>query len=243
MKQNVFKTILPAFIAVILLAACEKPPKGDEATIAETEQKATPTGQTYVVDTANSFVRFTGWGVGKNHPGRFKLSYGATAVNKDTVSGGSFVIDIKSMRMEQRGKDIETKLRPHLMSGDFFDADKFGTATFEITNVVPYDPDKDTKKSLVEGANFMVSGNLTLKGEAKNITFPARIDLDGNKLKANANFEIDRTQWKMNYGNDKTLGDKFISETVNVELSLVALKAEGATDSPSAKAETDDEDE
>ncbi len=55
-----------------------------------------------------------------------------------------------------------------------------------------------------------------------NITFPARIDLDGNTLKAKGNFNIDRTQWKMNYGNDKTLGDKFISETVNIELDLEA---------------------
>jgi hypothetical protein len=28
----------------------------------------------------------------------------------------------------------------------------------------------------------------------------------------------------MNYGNDKTLGDKFISETVNIELDLQAKK-------------------
>ena len=56
----------------------------------------------------------------------------------------------------------------------------------------------------------------------KNITFPAQIDLDGNILKAKANFDIDRRQWNMNYGNDKTLGDKFISETVNIEMDLQA---------------------
>ena len=56
----------------------------------------------------------------------------------------------------------------------------------------------------------------------KNITFPAQIDLDGNVLKAKANFDIDRRQWNMNYGNDKTLGDKFISETVNIEMDLQA---------------------
>jgi polyisoprenoid-binding protein YceI len=56
----------------------------------------------------------------------------------------------------------------------------------------------------------------------KNIKFPARVDLDGNTLKAKANFDIDRRDWQMNYGNDKTLGDKFISETVNVELDLEA---------------------
>ena len=60
----------------------------------------------------------------------------------------------------------------------------------------------------------------------KNITFPARIDLDDNSLKAEANFDIDRTQWQINYGNDKTLGDKFISEKVNIELDLEARRQE-----------------
>jgi hypothetical protein len=41
-------------------------------------------------------------------------------------------------------------------------------------------------------------------------------------LQAKANFDIDRRQWQMNYGNDKTLGDKFISETVNVTFLLQA---------------------
>jgi polyisoprenoid-binding protein YceI len=118
---------------------------------------------------------------------------------------------------------FDEKLRPHLMSGDFFDAEKFRTAKFEITKVEPYErTDSDT--SIVEGANFRISGNFTLKDVTKNITFPAKIDLDGNRLKARGNFDIDRRQWNMNYGNDKTLGDKFISEKVNIELDIEANK-------------------
>jgi polyisoprenoid-binding protein YceI len=125
------------------------------------------------------------------------------------------------MDMEQEGEMIDKKLRPHLLSGDFFDADKFGTADFEITGVEPYEKnEKDS--SIVDGANFNISGNFKLKDVTKNIKFPARVDLDGNTLKAKANFDIDRRDWQMNYGNDKTLGDKFISETVNVELDLEA---------------------
>jgi polyisoprenoid-binding protein YceI len=229
MKLVKYWTAIIAMSAVFALS-CEKPPKGDEAQIAEKEQAVVPTGQTFVVDTAESWVRFTGNGVGKNHPGKFKLRYGAAAIKNDTISGGSFLIDIKSMQMEQEGEPIRTKLRPHLLSGDFFDAEKFGTAAFEITNVVPYEFDKDANKSLVEGANFTVRGNLTIKDVTKNISFPARIELDKDKLRAKANFDIDRREWQMNYGNDKTLGDKFISETVNIELNLVADKAEGAVD-------------
>lgn len=227
MKQNAsLKIIFLGAVIAAFTAACEKVPKGDDAKIRAKETPVTATGVTFAIDTSRSWIRFTGNGVGKNHPGRFKLNYGAVAVANDLISGGAFVVNIKSMKMEEKGKDIEGKLRPHLLSGDFFDAEKFGTAGFEITNVMPYEP-KDGEKSLIEGANLYVSGNLTLKGVTKNISFPTRVDMDGNTLKAKANFDIDRTQWKMNYGNDKTLGDKFISETVNIELYLEAMKAEG----------------
>jgi polyisoprenoid-binding protein YceI len=221
MKQ--IRTFCFPLLISLIIVACEKTPKGDDAKITEEQEGLVPTGTTFVVDTASSYVKFTGNGVGKNHPGKFKLNYGAVAINKDSISGGSFVINVRSMDMEEEGKDIDGKLRPHLLSGDFFDAEKFGTATFEITNIIPYE-DKDAEKSIVDGANFLISGNLQIKDVTKNISFPTRVDLDQNTLTAKANFDIDRTDWKMNYGNDKTLGDKFISETVNIELMLQAKK-------------------
>ncbi|HSI91026.1 MAG TPA: YceI family protein [Adhaeribacter sp.] len=222
MKTNFpFKPYLIAFSAALFLAGCNKAPKGDQAEITDQQETTAATGQTFMVDTEDSHIRFTGHGVGKNHPGKFRLSSGTVAVADNKITGGQFEIDIKSMDMEEKGEMFQDKLHPHLLSGDFFDAEQFGTARFEITNVSPYEP-KDNERSLVEGANYNVSGNFTLKDVTKNITFPARIDLDGKTLKSKANFDIDRTQWRMNYGNDKTLGDKFISETVNIELDLEA---------------------
>ena len=221
MKQNIF--LLASAFTALAFTACSDTPKGDQAKIGEQQQAASVTGQTFTVDTTMSKIRFTGNGVGKNHPGTFKLSGGTVAIANDQITGGEFIINVASMNMEEEGDMFQNKLKGHLLSGDFFDAAKFGTARFEITKVEPYvKNDKDS--SVVEGANFAVSGNLTLKEDTKNITFPARVDLDGNTLKAKGNFNIDRTQWRMNYGNDKTLGDKFISETVNIELDLEAKK-------------------
>src|SRR5687767_12367406 len=129
MKKYTMFSAVAAIVMVFVIAACERAPKGDKAQISEKEQAARPTGQTFVVDTSSSYIKFTGHGVGKNHPGYFKLNYGAVAVMNDTVSGGAFVINIKSMKMEQQGARIKTKLRPHLLSGDFFEAEKFGTAS------------------------------------------------------------------------------------------------------------------
>jgi polyisoprenoid-binding protein YceI len=223
MKKNIVLRALALVMMVLALKACNNPPKGDDAVITDKQEVAEASGQTFKVDTADSRVRFTGNGVGKNHPGKFKLSSGEVQVANNQITGGKFVIDIKSMDMEQQDAMIDKKLRPHLLSGDFFDADKFGTAEFEITRVQPYQAtEKDS--SIVDGANLTISGNLKLKDVSKNVTFPARVDLDGNTLKAKANFDIDRRDWQMNYGNDKTLGDKFISETVNIELNLEADK-------------------
>lgn len=223
--KTVFKvsTGLALLFSLFFLYSCSDAPEGDKATIAEKQQASESTGQTFVVDTAASRIRFNGRGVGKNHPGVFRLSSGNVAIANNQITGGEFTINIRSMELEEKGGMFDEKLRPHLMSGDFFDADKFGTARFVITNVEPYQPNANDT-SIVEGANFSISGNFTLKDVTKNITFPARVDLDGNTLKANGNFDIDRRQWRMNYGNDKTLGDKFISETVNIELDLQAKR-------------------
>jgi len=212
-----------AFSCTLLLSCGEDAPSGDNATITEEQQAADAQGQSYAVDTTDSRIRFVGHGVGKNHPGTFRISSGSVSVANNQITGGSFIIPISSMDMEEEGDMIDGKLRPHLMSGDFFDAEKFGNAKFEITSVVPYEQN-DSDTSIVDGANFRISGNFTLKDVTKNISFPARIDLDGNTLKAKGNFDIDRTQWQMNYRSDKSLGDKFISEKVNIELDLKASK-------------------
>ena len=221
MKTNILNALI---ISGLCLASCgENATKGDDATIQSEQQTAEIKGIQFNIDTSSSRVKFTGYGVGKNHPGIFKLSSGTVAIANNQVTGGSFVINIKSMELEQKGGMFDEKLHPHLMSGDFFDADKFGTAKFDITSVTPYERN-NSDTSIVEGANFRVNGNLTLKDVTKNVSFPAKIDLDENTMKANANFDIDRTQWQMNYGNDKTLKDKFISEKVNIKLDLEAKR-------------------
>lgn len=223
------RSILLIAAATIVSLSCDKAPKGDEAVITEQVLPSPGAGEVFLVDTVNSIIRFTGHGVGKNHPGTFKLSYGRVMATDDKVTGGTFVIDVASMDMEQEEEMIDSKLRPHLLSGDFFNAETFGTSRFEITNVEPYEA-RPGEQSLVDGANFTISGNLQIKDVTKNITFPARVDRDGDRLEAQANFDIDRRQWEMNYGNDKTLGDNFISETVNIELRLQALRENQGTE-------------
>lgn len=220
---NLLKPIIVASFLAIVAASCSDAPKGDAAAVSEEQKVAAASGQNFTVDTTVSSVRFTGNGVGKNHPGTFSLSEGTLSVADNKVSGGQFTVNIQSMKVEEEGDMFQNKLKPHLLGADFFDAEKNPTAKFEITSIAPYTASAGDS-SVVAGANYTVSGNFTLKGSTKNVTFPAQIEVLDNSISAKANFDIDRTDWGMNYGNDKGLGDKFISETVNIQLNLAAKK-------------------
>lgn len=212
-----------AFPVAVLTASCNHTGEGDKAVVTEQKTAAQAQGEQYNADIAASKVRFTGNGVGKAHSGTFKLQSGNVFVASNQLTGGSFVVDINSLELDEKGGMYDAKLHPHLLSTDFLDAQKYGTAKFEITSVSPYKAD-NKDGSVVEGANYTVSGNLTMKDVTKNVTFPARVDIDDNMVKAKAKFDIDRTQWHIIYGNDKSLGDKFISETVNIDLDIQAKK-------------------
>lgn len=214
----IFSAAVAAFS--LALVSCESAPKGDKAEVGEAQEVVADTGRAMVVDITSSTVGFTGNGVGKNHPGAFSLKSGSLAVKGAEITGGSFVIDIASMTLSQPESYINEKLRPHLLSPDFFDVEKYPEATFELTGISAYTPADG--ESAIAGANYKVSGNLKLRDQVKNVTFPAHITFADGTVKAEASFDIDRTQWGMSYGNDKSLKDKFISPTVNIALSLTA---------------------
>jgi polyisoprenoid-binding protein YceI len=207
----------------ISLTACNNQNAADKAVISDEQQTGEVSGSAVPIDTNASVVRFVGYGVGKNHPGNFRVSEGSFLVADNEVKGGDFTININSLEVEEEGDMFQNKLKPHLLGEDFFDAAKHGQAHFQVTGVQPYVASAQDS-SVVEGANYTVSGNLKFKDVTKNISFPANISVNGNTVNARANFNIDRTQWNIRYGNDKSLGDKFISESVNIQLNLVAGK-------------------
>lgn len=219
------KYIATFFAGALLAVSCSEAPKGDTATVTDEKTAADSNGVVMQADTSSSTVGFNGWGVGKNHPGKFKLNSGSFTVKNGMVTSGSFVININSLSVDQPEEMFQTKLKGHLLSPDFFDPAQFPEAKFEITGSEAFTPTaSDT--SVVAGANTKISGNLTLKGVTKNVSFPAKVDVSENGATTAANFIIDRTQWDMHYNDDKeSAKDKFISHDVNITLNITSNKA------------------
>jgi polyisoprenoid-binding protein YceI len=218
MKQNLF--VLTS--SLLLLAACNSAPEADKATTAEQQTVAAAEGTKYGADLAASSVSFIGTKPTGQHAGSFNLKEGSLTVKEGALTAGNFVIDIASIKSIDKDTAGTAMLMGHLSSPDFFDVAKYSTASFEVTKVETYDSTK--LKSLLAGATHIISGNLKLKDSTKNVTFPARVSISDNAVTAEADFNIDRTQWGMAYGNDKSLKDKFIRPEVNIKLNIAAKK-------------------
>lgn len=210
---------IPLLFSLVFVYACSSLPKGDIAKLNSLSQISVRSSGTKLnIDTALTTIKFTGYGVGHNHTGTFKVADGFITATGKKLTGGELVISINSLQMEEKSSAIQNKLRSHLLSADFFEATKFPSATFIITNVQPY-PSTNTSAIL---AHYYISGNLTLKDRTQNITFPARVQFNEASLTGKANFTINRNWWGMSYGNKKSLGNQFISKKVNIQLNLFA---------------------
>lgn len=100
-----------------------------------------------------------------SHEGEIGISQGYLLRNKTGLIGGKFEIDMKRITITDipLSDPIPIKnLTEHLMDSDFFDVDNFPTSAFEITKI-----------KTLSNENLEVSGNLSIRGISKNITFLA----------------------------------------------------------------------
>lgn len=210
--------------AAVMLFACNQTPETDKAKITAAEEASAKVGTAYNVDSSSS-ITWIGSKPTGTHEGVFKVNEGTLYVNNDSLTGGTFNIDMRSLNNTDLAADPENKgkLEGHLKSGDFFDVEKYPTSKFEITSVSKYVADS-SNKVILENPTHIIQGNLTLKDSTKNISFPAKITVDANGINALADLNIDRTLWGMNYKGPNNPQDWFISKDVHLKINVVATK-------------------
>lgn len=216
-------SLITAFaIPALFFASCGSP-EGSEATVTDaTTPVETAASTSYSVDTAASLLTWKGSKItGASHEGTLKLSSGTLNTEGGNLVGGSFIIDMNSLdNTDLKGTDGYAKLLGHLKSDDFFSVEAHPTATFEITGV--------TAKAGEAGATHEISGNLTIKGISKNLTFPATVSVSDDNVTANAEFFFDRTLYDVKFNSSnffENLGDNAINNEISIKVDLKANKA------------------
>lgn len=217
--------------AMFLLAACADAPESDKAETTEAQEVTTSNGTGFKVDTTASKVEWVATKVSAYHTGTLNVKSGEVIIQDGNITGGNFVLDMNSIVVSgPAGSDAKAneKLLGHLKSGDFFDVTKNPEATFTITSVAPFsgtakdsaDPRQESiSKYKVTNPTHTVSGNLTIRGVTKNITFPAQITIAGNSASAIAKFNINRKDWDIVYPGKP---DDLIRDEVHLGIALKA---------------------
>ena len=167
--------------------------------------------------TNSSVIVWTGYKVTGKHTGTVKVQNGTVTLDHGKLVGGSFDIDMNSIKDTDLEGAMAEKVVGHLKSDDFFGVAKFPTAKYVITKVIP----QDTK------GNYKIIGNMTIKETTKEVKFMANGTEAAGTFTATGKMTIDRSEFNVRYGSGSFfdgLGDKTIYDEFDLQITLVAKK-------------------
>lgn len=143
--------------------------------------------------------------------GSFSKFEGTAITTEDSFENAyiNFEIDVNSIYTGQEQRDV------HLKNGDFFEAETFPKITFQSASFIKTGPE-----------NYVMKGNLTLKGVTKEITLNAEyggIEKD-NYGNTKAGFEvsgiINRKEFGLSYNALTETGGLALGENVKLSANI-----------------------
>lgn len=147
-------------------------------------------GLVFVLDAgADPALVFTAWGVGHTEQHGTWSRYNVRVVQSITE------VDRYDVAVEVQLNSVATAysaLDRHLQTDDFFDVDTYPTGTFTGVATAGEEPQQ-----------FLVAGDLTLRGTTRSISFPATIEADAAGLRSAATMEFSRWDFGL-YPSDAT---------------------------------------
>ncbi len=165
----------------------------------------------YTLDTAASTLGYSATRLAANpHTGTVDITEGSLLV-ENSVATGSFTIDMDTIT---DNRDSQMYLA-HVKGDDFFAVDQFPTSALEITSIAQ------------DGEGFVIVGDLTIRDQTHEISFPATATFSDERVEAHAEFEIDRTRWGIVFDSGSiftNLGDRAIKDEIEFTLDVVFVQ-------------------
>ncbi|MFD3489602.1 YceI family protein [Streptomyces sp. NPDC058690] len=175
---------------------------------------------TYTIDPSHSSIGFTvRHAMVTNVRGSFGDHEGTLTLNGDNPHHSTASIDVKIASVDTGIADRDG----HLVSGDFFDAEKFPLMTFRSTHA-----------EQLGGDQYRITGDLTIK----DTTRPLAIDLEFNgsatdpygneRVGFEGSAEILRSDWGLTWNAALETGGVMVSDKVKLNFDISAIKAAAA---------------
>jgi polyisoprenoid-binding protein YceI len=127
----------------------------------------------------------------------------------------SVTVTIKAASIDTGHPDRDT----HLRSNDFFAMDEFPEITFQSTSI-----------EAIDAEHYRVTGDLTIRGVTKSVTFEAERDgpvvdpWGGTRIGLSGSFIVNRKDWGVSWNMALEAGGVAVSENVTLEFDISATK-------------------
>jgi polyisoprenoid-binding protein YceI len=168
--------------------------------------------ENFTVNVENSNLNWKGYKPTGTHNGTIKLLSGNVAMENNKIIGGNFVADMSTIK----DADGSAKLEGHLKSEDFFEIAVHPTSKFEITEIAN------------KGEKIQVTGNMTIKGITKQLTFPATLLVIKDDITLTSDtFQINRADFNVKFKSKTFFNDlkeKFVNDEFDFQVTIVAKK-------------------
>ena len=214
-----YPTLAALILSAACMTACDNPTDSTYTTDATDAREVTPAetpedALTVELTGENTTIEWTGSKpTGAKHDGGFKALAGTATIAEEALVSMEATIDIKSMWSDN------DKLTAHLLNDDFFSSETYPESKFVSTEVREATDGERTGPAA--DATHFVTGNFTLRGVTKSIEFPATISAGDTAYQFNAEFDINRGQFGMDYG----LADAAIRDEVVIRLKIELPKS------------------
>ncbi len=208
-------SLLASAVLPLLLTACadavgDKPHAKVEAAKTAPVAVAAPApakdGTRYAITPDGSSIGFVAAKVTKTEAGSFGVFRGSITAPTDKPQDAAVDVEI-DMDSIQTGSP---RLTQHLKTPDFFDTAQFPKARFTSTSMAPN-----------ADGTVTVTGDLTMHGVTKRISFPATVGIVGDTATAKAEFAINRQDFKVAY---RGAPDDLVKDDVLLKLDVKAKR-------------------
>ena len=146
--------------------------------------------------------------------GQFKVLSGTLHIDEQNPANSMVDAQVDAASIDTR----DERRDGHLRSPDFFDAATYPTINFKSTSVEP-----------AGDGEYKISGDLTMHGVTKPVTFKAEYGGQGKdaygmqRAGLSATAKINRKDWGLNWNAALEAGGWLVSDDVKIEIDLSAI--------------------
>lgn len=166
--------------------------------------------ETYVLDTESSVISWTGdyfkgGEFDHNHEGVVMFNSGSIEVFGENINSGTFELNMNTLDEPNApmGEESRMKFLGHLKSEDYFDVEKFPTATITLE-----------KSSLTS-----VSGTVTVKGVSMPFEAPVTVSNSEDVIKMSGDFKLNFAPFNLE-GIGTDADPEYVSPKVSFNIGL-----------------------